>query len=304
MWTNTATATADDGTTANDTCSVTVHEEDHESPSFTVTKTVDKPEVEAGDVVTYTLSVYNDGHLSNINNLEINDVMPGIPVANFIDFKLDPSSTVTQTPGNVTINPSQRSAEIVSLEVGEEAKFTYRVKIPDDSPIGKVWTNIGTAKIPGKVKSDVCNVKVKAPTDKVVIGKTADKNKAKKNETVKYTITVKNISSEILNNVKVSDSLNVTLVQKTFNNTVVISGNTATIGTLNPNETVIFEYDYTVPASAVIGSNIENTAKAIDPKNKEYIAKKEVEVVGTPKLAVKKTVDKPIARAARSASRS
>ena len=155
MWTNTATATADDGTTANDTCSVTVHEEDHESPSFTVTKTVDKPEVEAGDVVTYTLSVYNDGHLSNINNLEINDVMPGIPVANFIDFKLDPSSTVTQTPGNVTINPSQRSAEIVSLEVGEEAKFTYRVKIPDDSPIGKVWTNIGTAKISGKVKSDV-----------------------------------------------------------------------------------------------------------------------------------------------------
>ena len=58
-------------------------------------------------------------------------------------------------------------------------------------------------------------------TDKIVIDKTADKNKAKKNETVKYTITVKNISSEILNNVKVSDSLNVTLVQKTSNSTVV-----------------------------------------------------------------------------------
>ena len=121
-----------------------MREEDYEVTSFTVTKTVDKPEVEAGDIVTYTLSVYNDGHLSNVNDLEINDVMPGIPAANFIDFKLDPSSTVDQTPGNVTINPSQRSAKIVSLEVGKVAKFTYRVKIPDDSPAGKVWTNTTT----------------------------------------------------------------------------------------------------------------------------------------------------------------
>ena len=158
MWTNTATATADDGTTANDICSVTVHEEDHESPSFTVTKTVDKPEVEAGDVVTYTLSVYNDGHLSNINNLKINDVMPGIPVANFINFKLDPSSTVGQDVGNVSIKPDKRGANIVSFKQGEEAKFIYKVKIPDNSSVGKVWTNTATATAAdGTTANDNCS---------------------------------------------------------------------------------------------------------------------------------------------------
>ena len=113
---------------------------------------------------------------------------------------------------------NKRGTDIVSLKKGKEAKFTYKVKIPVNSPVGKEWDNTAKAKAAdGTTAQDSSKVTVKAPTDKVVIGKTANKNKAKKNETVKYTITVKNISSEILNNVKVSDSLNVTLVQKTSN---------------------------------------------------------------------------------------
>ena len=132
---------------------------------------------------------------------------------------------------------------LVNLKKGKEAKFTYKVKIPANSSSGKVWTNTAKAKAAdGTTAQDSCDVTVKLPTDKIVIGKTADKNQAERNETVKYTVTVRNVSTETLNNVKVSDSLNVTLVQKTFNNTVVISGNTATIGTLGPNEAVIFEY--------------------------------------------------------------
>ena len=276
---------------ASDSWIVTKEVEVVRSSKLTVKKTVDDKTPEAGDVVTYVLSVKNSGE-TDLANVDINDVMPGIDPANFIDFKLDPSSTVGQDVGNVSIKPDKRGANIVSFKQGEEAKFIYKVKIPDSSSVGEVWTNTATATAAdGTTANDNCSVTVKAMTDKIVIDKTADKNKAKKNETVKYTITVKNISSEILNNVKVSDSLNVTLVQKTSNSTVVISGNTATIGTLNPNETVIFEYDYTVPSSAAVGSKITNTAKAIDPKNKEYIVTKEVEVVGSSELTVKKTVD-------------
>ena len=72
--------------------------------------------------------------------MDINDVMPGVDPANFIDFNLDPSSTVGQAVGNVSIKSDKRGANIVSFKQGEEAKFIYKVKIPDNLSVGKVWT--------------------------------------------------------------------------------------------------------------------------------------------------------------------
>ena len=181
---------------------------------------------------------------TDLANVAIDDNMAGIPAANVMSFALDPSSTVDQTAGNVTIKADKTGANVVSLKKGKEAKFTYKVKIPTDSPAGKVWTNTATARAEdGTTAYDQCNVTVKSfggggSNDKIEIKKNADKNKAKRAEKIKYTVSVKNISAEILNNVKVSDSLNVTLVQKTSNSTVIISGNTAMIGKLDPNETV------------------------------------------------------------------
>ena len=139
------------------------------TPKLAVKKTVDKSIVEAGDIVTYTLSVKNSGE-TDLANVDINDVMPGVDPANFIDFNLDPSSTADQTPGNITIKANKRGADIVSLKKGKEAKFTYKVKIPVNSPVGKEWDNTAKAKAAdGTTAQDSSKVTVKAPTDKVVI---------------------------------------------------------------------------------------------------------------------------------------
>lgn len=247
--------------------------------NITVSKTGSHTEVEAGEVVTYSLSVKNTG-TEDLANVEIDDVMPGVPAENFIDFVFDASSTVGNNPGNVTIK-GKRGATIIDFKSGKEAKFTYKVRIPVDSPAEKVWTNTATATAgDGTTANASFNVKAKAITSKLQITKTADKAGAKRNEVIKYTVTLKNIAGVAITNVKFEDSLPVTLTQKTSNASTAITGNKATIGNMDADETITFEYTYAVPAGAVIGSTIENTAKAEDSKGKEYIAKKQVTVLG------------------------
>ena len=158
--------------------------------------------------------------------------------------------------------------------------------------------NVQAVDTDGTMASDSWRVVVKASQDRLEIKKSVDKNTAKRGEKVKYTVSVKNISGTKLKDVKVKDSLDgVTLTKTSGNITVTTNGNQANIGIFNPDETVTFEYEYTVPATAAGGSKIENIATATDPKGKEYTARQEVTVEGEPELTVKKTVDKPIVEA-------
>ena len=71
------------------------------------------------------LSVKNSG-ITDLANVDINDVMPGVDPANFIDFKLDPSSTVSQAVGNVSMKPDKREANIVSFSLsGRFPQFAF-----------------------------------------------------------------------------------------------------------------------------------------------------------------------------------
>ena len=293
IWTNTVTATDENGITDNDSCRV--YAEPKPPKRLKIRKVGDRTTVKAGDIVTYTVTVKNNG-LQNLVGVNITDDLAGIPAGNVVEFKLDTSSTVDQSPGNVTIKADKTGANIKEFQKDKIARFIYKIKIPDDALENQMFTNnVQAVDTDGTMASDSWRVVVKASQDRLEIKKSVDKNTAKRGEKVKYTVSVKNISGTKLKDVKVKDSLDgVTLTKTSGNITVTTNGNQANIGIFNPDETVTFEYEYTVPATAAGGSKIENIATATDPKGKEYTARQEVTVEGEPELKVKKNVDKPI----------
>ena len=236
------TAVAESGTTWDEPDtppSVTV-----ENPSLLISKTVSgmtgpKNTAKIGDVLTYTITVTNDGNV-NLGKVTVEDEM--MP------------TTITVDGVEKTIGGGGHVIE--NLDANENVVITYKYTVPDTLyPIkntASATANDGTqAKI--EISTDVYN-------PDMTVDKTVNKPVAEVGDTIKYTITVTNTGNVELTNVAVTDKMFVSAdgaIQ--VPNGAKLDGNTVTISTLGVGETATITYTYTVLYWDE-GDRIENTA--------------------------------------------
>lgn len=119
---------------------------------ITITKTNDKTGgVGAGDYVTYTLTLTNEGN-ANFSSIEVVDVLPGF-------WYVTGSSKINSVSSN---DPSEWSGRLTwnlgNLNASQTVKIEYRVQVPGDTD-SATYTNIATcmAKVSDS-ESIGCNV--------------------------------------------------------------------------------------------------------------------------------------------------
>ena len=236
-----------------------------EIPEISITKSVDKPTAKIGDTLNYTVTVKNGGN-ADAENILIKDFFDGNGTLNF------------KAMDGVTDN-GDNTYTISTVKAGESVKlrFSY-VVVEGDEPL-------------------VLNAAViKDPTPPVDVEKEADKHIAKVDEVVTYTISVKNTTSEPVDNVTVTDTNNFKGEIKAENaDKYTYNGNkTWTIPTIAAGETIHITYTYTMQAEdATVIENIANVTYSKDgtdyniPSNPVNVEKPDDGVVTIRKAADK-----------------
>lgn len=238
-------------------------------PSLTVNKTytisrdgqtVTQGNAKPGDVVTYTITVTNNG------NVELSDVT----VKDTFTGAVAPDNT--WTPVNGVSGQFEKTWTITSLAVGASnstATYTYTVQAADQ---GKTITNNAVAKSGTTEGGDTTTVTVYNP-DMTVTKAVTKVNDTKvdsdetvvvqKDDVLTYTITVQNTGDQDLTNVVVTDSMwqNGKVTGAVIGNgaqKVTVSSGNYTIGTLNVGDTVTITYTYTVTEADVKAEKVTN----------------------------------------------
>ena len=207
-----------------------------EIPEISITKSVDKPTAKIGDTLNYTVTVKNGGN-ADAENILIKDFFDGNGTLNF------------KAMDGVTDN-GDNTYTISTVKAGESVKlrFSY-VVVEGDEPL-------------------VLNAAViKDLTPPVDVEKESDKHIAKVDEVVTYTISVKNTTSEPVDNVTVTDTNNFKGEIKAENaDKYTYNGNkTWTIPTIAAGETIYITYTYTMQAEdATVIENIANVTYSKD----------------------------------------
>lgn len=147
-----------------------------EKGELVVTKTVDKAEARVGDILNYTVKVTNTGN-ATLNNITVSDYFDGNGVLEYIP-----------TPGILPNGDGTYSIARLPAGASMELRFRYTV-VEADIPM-------------------VLNAAVAEPYIPVVPEKSADKQFAKVNEVVTYTIKVTNNDTVAKENLTVSDTNN------------------------------------------------------------------------------------------------
>ena len=211
-------------------------EVDTKIPEFSVTKTVDKAQAKVGDTLNYSVTVKNSG-AADAENVVVKDFFDGNGVLNF------------KAMDGVTDN-GDNSYTIAAVKAGESVtlNFSY-VVVEGDAP------QVLNAAI----------IKDKTPPIDIVKG--ADKHIAMVDEIVTYTISVKNTTSETVENVEVVDTNNFkgSIEAASAENYTYNGDKTWTIPTIAAGETINITYTYTMQAEDA--TVIENVAKVIYSKD-------------------------------------
>ena len=239
-----------------------------EVPTISLTKAVDKSEAKVGDILNYTVSVANTGDV-DAENVLVKDFFDG-------------HGTLMLVPDEGVVDNGDGTYTVAKVAAGTtyDIHFTYEV-VADDSPV-------------------VLNAAlIKDPTPPVDVEKTADKNVAKVNEVVTYTITVKNTTDETFNNLLVTDTNNFTgeITPSAGSGYVYNGDHTWTIETLGAGQTVEIVYTYTVqtndPSTLLNQADVRYTADGED----HIIPTDEVPVVvpDDGKVTIVKNADKTVA---------
>ena len=216
--TNTASVTTDsfDTNTANNTSSVTTTVTP--SADLAVTKTDTPDPVLAGNNITYTINVTNNGP-SDATSVSLTDAIPASTT--FVSFTA-PAGWMSTTPavgatGNVTSTNS-------SLIVSATATFTLVVQVNAATPVGTTITNTASvssaASDPNAANNSAAAMTlVAANVSDLSITKTASPSQPayRLNVDVTFTITVTNGGPNVANSVTVTDTLpaNMTFVSAT-----------------------------------------------------------------------------------------
>ncbi len=237
-----------------------------QNSSYTAVKTADKEKVTAaGEIITYTITVKNTGN-TTLTDITVKDDMAGI------DTKID------------------------TIEVGKSASVTgtYTVKQEDIDKGGKIH-NVATA----GDKSPEIDVPVEKQPD-ILVNKDATAVKAKDAEgftditettkvrpddVIEYTIVVTNTGNTTLEDIKITDSLNVKYDDKDVN-----AGNTVyTIESLEPGKYVEIKVYYTVTAEDVKTEGTINNVATATAKDGTHDDDNDNKVVKNPNTQVTAT---------------
>ena len=223
------------------------------APKLTVSKTV-KNSVDApfdlNETITYTITVKNDGNVT----------VTGINVADLV-------TTEGENRQAATVN-----AEAFALKPGEDKSFEYTYKV-QQSDLGKTILNTATATGSDPTGEEVVGTDdVEAETEErnpkldvtKVASKPANGTEFVLDETITYTITVKNTGNVTLADIFVSDEFSrddgaTWDVQKDK-----LTPSASTPITLEPGEKKIYTYQYTV-VEEDLGKTLKNTATATAP---------------------------------------
>lgn len=237
-------------------------------PCISLTKTVDKEEAKVGDILNYTISVTNTGD-GDAENILVKDYFDG-------------HGTLTLVPAEGVTDNGDGTYTVAFVAAGTtyELHFTYEV-VEADSPV-------------------VLNAAViKDPNPPIDVEKDADKDVAKVDEVVTYTITVKNTTDETINNLLVTDTNNFTgEITPTESGEYVYNGDhTWTIGTLNAGQSIEIVYTYTVqtddPSTLLNQADVRYTVDG----EEQIIPSEEVPVIvpDDGKVTIVKSADKTVA---------
>ena len=237
-----------------------------QNPGYTAVKTADKEKVTtAGEVITYTITVTNTGN-TTLKDIAVKDDMAGI------DTKID------------------------TIEVGKSASVTgtYTVKQEDIDKGGKIH-NVATVgdKSPERdveveqnpcilVNKDATAVKAKDAEGFTDITETT---KVRPDDVIEYTIVVTNTGNTTLEDIKITDSLNVKYDDKDVN-----AGNTVyTIESLEPGKYVEIKVYYTVTAEDVKTEGTINNVATATAKDGTHDDDNDNKVVKNPNTQVTAT---------------
>jgi len=227
-------------------------------PDYTITKTLKTGQsniVLPGNTVTYEITVTNTGNV-DLSNVVVKD-------------SLDSSWSRT-----IAVLPHIAPNNTVTYE------FTYTVPlaVADNSVIQNVASVTSTElQAPKTAEQDVT---VKIPgLDITKTLKAGESSEVMPGHDVIYEITVTNTGDIDLHNVVVTDSLNAS-----WNKTIAVLPFAA------PNNTVTYEFTYTVPATALDNSTIRNIASVTSTELQAPKTAKQDVTVKVPKYTITKTL--------------
>jgi uncharacterized repeat protein (TIGR01451 family)/gliding motility-associated-like protein len=231
------------------------------APVLGITKLPGAYTANAGENITYTITINNTGN-APANNLVVTDPLP----ANTGFVSADNGGTIAS--GLVTWN-------LGTLEAGNSINLILVVKVDPSTPAATRIKNIATANSPGNLAGPVLSSN--SPTLEVVIqnlsnlviSKVADRPTIRSGQNIIYTINVTNNGPSDALAVVVNDLLpaSTTFVSAT-NGGVFANGNVSwLVGTIKSGEQIPLQVTVTSSATLVDGDVITNVASATSPSD-------------------------------------
>jgi uncharacterized repeat protein (TIGR01451 family)/LPXTG-motif cell wall-anchored protein len=282
-YTNTASTSASNAPTTQDTASTTV-----ECPLLQITKIADDPSVSAGDSIGFAISVHNAG-LGVASGVTVDDPLPGSGVLNW---------TISPPNGDCSIANNTLHCDFGTLESG--ATVSVHIMSSTTAAACRTWTNTATASADNADGvQDTASTTVECPL--LSINKTADATPVNTGDQIGFKITVSNADNEgvgVAHNVMVNDPLpkgdGVDWTIDTAPQGCNITGPVGTqvlscsLGDLTPGESVsVHIVSVTTAASA---GTYPNTA-TVSADNAPSSQSSATVVVQAPKLAITKVAD-------------
>lgn len=260
-------------------------------PSIDLVKTADKADFVAGDVITYTFVITNNGDVT-LNDVTLADPLPGLADLKFIDWPGAPNGDPNESGNTLTLLSGETATAT--------ATYTATQADVEKSSIYNTATTSGKSD-EGATVTATDDVTVNGPelSPGLSLTKVADKTAFALGDTITYTFTVKNTGNQTLTGVAVTDPLpGLSTLTYTWP-----TGGTA--GVLAPNQEATANATYVTTQADVDRGFVHNAATAAgkvpDPANPEGPATPvttppaEANVPGpeqTPALALTKTANK------------
>ncbi|MBO9997918.1 MAG: DUF4347 domain-containing protein [Cyanobacteria bacterium SID2] len=230
-----------------------------------VMKTDGLTTIAPGDSIAYTIEVTNDGP-SRLGQITLTDDLPS-----------DIVSVSFDTNGTGSYNANTGAWTGLDLKPGETITLTISGTVDDTATIGGTLRNVVDVSVPNGVKElDPSNnrsidentiLTENTPTADLKITKTDGQSQVRAGDSLSYTITVTNLSDEILNQVNVIENLPDQLLDPVF---------TPSTGNYNPltgawtgldlgkNDTVTLDVTGTVDPDAAAGT-LTNSVVVVTP---------------------------------------
>jgi uncharacterized repeat protein (TIGR01451 family)/CSLREA domain-containing protein len=255
-----------------------------------VSKTATPAAVFAGQIVTYVVTVSNNGP-DSASNVVITDVFQG--GASF--------GSVVATSGGATLSSSTSTAvtfTVTSLGVGNSAVMTYTVVAPADGVITNTATVASSAVDPQPANNVFSTTTPVTPVVNLVVNKSAAPTLVLPGQTVTYVVTVNNAGPSTATGVVITD---VFQGGATFGSVVATSGGatlqsststavTFTVASLSAGSSAVMTYTVTAPTSGVITNTATAGAAELDSNSANNTASTTVTVTtGTDVRVVKTT---------------